>query len=84
MTLYLTISYHDCQNVLGVNVQVISFNQAHMCLDARKPVFWVPDKVRFKPTCSAKETSLKILISLVASVDMILSNKQITKVLIPL
>ena len=40
--------------------------------DARKHVFGVSDKVRFKPACSATETSYKIL--LVASPDTILSN----------
>ena len=49
-----------------------------------KPFFSVSDEVRFKSACSATETSLKIEILLVASVDMILSNKQNTKVLIRL
>ena len=40
-------------------------------LDARKHVFGVSDKVRSKPSCSATETSWKIEISLVASLDMI-------------
>ena len=52
--------------------------------DARKPVFRVPDKVNFKPACSATETSYKIKILLVASLNMILSNKRITKALIRL
>ena len=55
-----------------------------MGLVATKPVFRVSDKVRFKPACSATETSWKIEISLVASLNMILSNKQITKALIRL
>ena len=29
----------------------------HMGRDERKPVFGVSDKVRFKPACSATETS---------------------------
>ena len=37
-----------------------------------KNVFEVSDKASFKPVSSATETSLKIEISLVASVDMIL------------
>ena len=44
-------------------------------LDARKPVFGVSAKARFKPACSATETNKKIEILLVASLYMILSNK---------
>ena len=50
----------------------------------RKSVFRISDKMRFKPACSATETSLKIEISLVVCLDMVLSNKQKTKVLIRL
>ena len=52
--------------------------------DTTKPVFEFSDKVRFKPAWSATETSQNSKTSLVASLDMILSNKQITKVLIRL
>ena len=45
-----------------------------MGLVARKPVFGVSDKVRFKPACSATETSQKVEISLVASLDLALSK----------
>ena len=45
-----------------------------MDLDATKPVFGVSDKVRLKPVSSATETSWKIEISPVASLDMILSK----------
>ena len=55
-----------------------------MGLDARKPVFGVSDKVGLNPVSSATDTSWKIKILLVASLDMILSNKQITKGLIRL
>ena len=55
-----------------------------MGLDATKPVFAVSDKTRLKPFSSATVTSQKIEILLVASLDMILSNKQITKALIRL
>ena len=41
-----------------------------------------PDKVRLKPVCAATESSYKIEILLVVSLDMILSKKWITKVLI--
>ena len=50
--------------------------------NATKPVFGVSDKVRFKPACSAEETSKKIEISLVSSLDIIISNRRITKALI--
>ena len=52
----------------------------------RKPVFGVPNKTRLKPVSEAEETSKKIEISLVASLDtcMILFKKQKTKALIRL
>ena len=53
-----------------------------MGLVVRKPVFEVSDKVRFKPVSSATETVEKIGILTVARLHMILSKKQITKVLI--
>ena len=43
-----------------------------MGLGATKPVFGVSDKARLKPVSSATQTSLKIEIPHVASVDMIL------------
>ena len=55
-----------------------------MGLAARKPVFGVSDKSSLKPACLVTETSLKIEISLEASLDMILFIKRITKVLIRL
>ena len=45
-----------------------------MGLDARKPVFGVSDEARLNPVPSATGTSLKIEISLVASLDLILSK----------
>ena len=54
----------------------------YLGLAATKPVFWVYNKTRLKPVSSATETSWKIEISLVASLEMILSKKRITKVLI--
>ena len=51
---------------------------------ATKPVFVVSDKVTFKPACSATNTSKNSEISLVATFDMILSNRQIKKALIRL
>ena len=55
----------------------------HMSLVAKNPVFGV-DNVIFKPICSASETSLTIEFSPEASLDMLLSNKCITKALIRL
>ena len=52
--------------------------------DATKPIFKISDKLRFKPACSATETSWKVETSLAASLDMILSKKRITKMLIRL
>ena len=52
--------------------------------DGKKHVFGVFDKVRFIPACSATETSWKIEISLIESLDVILSNKRIIKALIRL
>ena len=43
--------------------------------DATKPDFLVSEKSRFKPVSLATETTYKLEISLVASLDMILSNK---------
>ena len=55
-----------------------------MGCDAGKHVFGVSDKVRFKPAFSDTEASLKIEISLVASLDIVFFNKGITKALIRL
>ena len=55
-----------------------------MDLIATKPTFGGSEKVRFKVACSAIETSQKTEILQVASLDMVLSNKRITKVLIRL
>ena len=52
--------------------------------NARKPVFGVSDKVVFRPACPATETSYKIEISFVASLDIIFAHNRITKALISL
>ena len=39
------------------NLWNIQLNEYYLGLVATKPVFWVSDKVRFKPVCSATETS---------------------------
>ena len=49
-----------------------------MGLDETKPDSGVSDKVRLKAVTSATETSLKIEISLVASLHMVRSKQQIT------
>ena len=50
----------------------------------RKPVFGVSDKASFKLVSTAIETSLKIEISLAASLDKIILDKRPTKALISL
>ena len=66
------------------NIAIVGFSLNYMDLNTAKPVFGVSDKVTFKPGCSATENGYEIEISLVASLVMILSNNQITKVLIRL
>ena len=56
----------------------------YLGLDATKTVFGVSVKVKFNPTCPATQTSQKIEISLIVSLDMILFNKRIIKALISL
>ena len=53
-----------------------------MGLNGTNPVFLVSDKTRLKPVSSATEISWKIEKLLVASLDIILFNKRITKALI--
>ena len=48
----------------------------------RKPVFGVSDKARLKPVSPATETNWKFKISLVVGLDVVLSNKEITKELL--
>ena len=55
-----------------------------MGLDATKTVFGVFEKARLKPVSSATQTIKNFEISLVASIDMILSKKGRTKALIRL
>ena len=55
-----------------------------MDLVATKPVFGISDKARLKPACSELQTSWKSEILLVASLDVIPTNKRITKALIRL
>ena len=55
-----------------------------MGLNGTKLVLWVSDKARIKPVSQDTQSSKKIEISLVASLDIKLSEKRITKVLISL
>ena len=57
---------------------------SQMGLVAGKSVFGVSDKASFKPVSSATETSYKVEISPVASLQMLLSKRRITKALIRL
>ena len=56
----------------------------YMGLDATKPVFGISEKTRLKQVSSATGTGQKIEILLVASLEIMLFNKQITKALIRL
>ena len=56
----------------------------YMGLDLREPVLRVSDQVILKRVCSATETSYKIEILVVASLDVKLSNQQIINVQIRL
>ena len=47
----------------------------------KKPLFGVCDQVRLKPACSATETSQGVEILDIASIDIILSKQQTTRVL---
>ena len=72
------------QTIVRICLHLFFFSHYHLGLAARKPVFGVSNKVRFKPVFSAIEISKKIEILRVASLDIILSNKRITKTLIRL
>ena len=76
--------FKQCFHSIKFLIFLCSADIYFMGLHVRKPVFRVSDEVRFQPACSATETSYKIEISLIASLDMILSDKCITKVLIRL
>ena len=48
----------NIDEVSGKNLSLFVKNDlTYMGLDAKKPVFGVSDKVRFKTACSAKDTS---------------------------
>ena len=63
---------------------VVNVSLSYLGLNMTKPVFGVYNKVMLKQARSATETSQKIEISPVESLNMTLSNKQITKALIRL
>ena len=52
-----------CWQIYSIYYIINAFIEFYMGFDARKPVFRVSDKVRFKPVSSATETSLKIEIA---------------------
>ena len=60
-------------------MSVIGLLVMMFCRDARKLVIRVSDKVRVKPASSATETIKKIEISLVTSLDMILSKNKLQR-----
>ena len=68
---------HVCLNTCSVLTRILIG-----CHVATKPVFRASNLSRIKPVSSATETRWKSEISLVASLDMILSNKRITKAMI--
>ena len=63
---------------------MVSVEPSQLGCVATKPVLGFTDNVIYKPACSATETSKKIDLSLVASLDMKLSIKRIIKALIRL
>ena len=71
-------------SLCSLSILTLTTYTDHTGLDAIKPVFGISEKVRLKPVSSVTETSYKIENWLVASLDMIPSNKQITKALIRL
>ena len=76
--------FKQCFHSIKFLIFLCSADIYFMGLHVRKPVLQVSDEVRFKPTCSATETSYKIEISLIAILDIILSDKRIKKALIRL
>ena len=82
----LTMTRSVCYVSLFLKYIIHNLNADYNCVSrfhylgrcVTKPVFGVSDKARFKPVSSATEVSQKIEISLVASLDMILSNRLIT------
>ena len=73
-----TFNFHQ-----NIHTTVLTFCY-YLGLGATKPVFGVTNKARLKPVSSVTETSSKTENLLEASLDMILSNKRKTKVLIRL
>ena len=63
---------------------IVDLAEETTVLHATKHVFMGSDKARLRPVSSAIEISQKIEISLKANLDMILSNKSISKALISL
>ena len=83
-TLFIIIGANASKNRTRCPSEIVNLSaMQHFIIDmtpgVRKPAYGVSDKVRLKPACPATETRQKIEISLVASLDMILSNKRTTK-----
>ena len=67
-----------------VKINLQTYCISYLGLDATKSVIRFSDKAILKPASTAKESSWKIEISLVARLGVIISKKRITKVLISL
>ena len=72
------------KSMFSIDFSTLQYWKNNMGLVARKSVFGVSVKARFKPVSSASETIYKIEISPVASFYIKLSKKRKTKVLIRL
>ena len=68
-------------SMMKLNSSQVDCLSVHMGLVATKPAFRVSDIASLKPVSSATETSQEIENLLVASLEMILSNKRILKAL---
>ena len=64
----------SCDKIMYLAGEGLEFNY-YMGHNSRKTVFGVSDKASFKPVSSATETSEKIEISPVASVQILLFKK---------
>ena len=79
-SIFNILSNDQIKDIYGYSIIFVFYENSSILKDV-KPVFGVY-KARLEPVSSVKETIYKIGISLVASLDMILSNERITKVLI--
>ena len=72
------MTLHLCTLTLVMLLYYVLYPQVCSVIKPRreKPVFGVSDKARFKPVSSATETSSNIVMSLVASLDIIISKSE--------